>query len=261
MPGAGMLSGIVIGMVLFTMTFSALAHAETISVEIDGESYDVVYDAAGMTVSGVAADLDLISLILTVDVPEPQATLDITFDRMFFDSVIDGQDYGFLVLSDGDNANFVESQADSTSRTLSISLPIGTEEVEIVGSMFGPSPVDAVPDPVPDPVSGQTPVQTAEPDPTSELPEDPDPALETPVVPDTSMVKCGDGTVLEDGICVLDERCGDGTVLEDGICVLAPPAQRGLGGDLAAGSVGGFIAAGIIAVLAIIVVKMSRRKN
>ncbi len=258
MPGAGMLSGIVIGMVLFTMTFSALAHAETIPVEIDGESYDVVYDAAGMTVSGVAADLDLISLILAVDVPEPQATLDITFDRMFFDSVIDGQDYGFLVLSDGDNANFVESQADSTSRTLSISLPIGTEEVEIVGSMFGPSPVDVA---VPDPVSGQTPVQTIEPDPTSELPEDPDPALETPVVPDTSMVKCGDGTVLEDGICVLDERCGDGTVLEDGICVLAPPAQRGLGGDLAAGSVGGFIAAGIIAVLAIIVVKMSRRKN
>ncbi len=253
MPDAGMLSGIVIGMVLFAMTFSAPAHAETISVQVNGESYDVVYDATGMTVSGVAADLDLISLILTVDVPEPQATLDITLDRMFFDSVIDGQDYGFLVLSDGDNANFVESQTDSTSRTLSIRLPIGTEEVEIVGSMFGLSPVVGdTPDPVPD----QTPVQTPVPD----QPADPDPELETPVVPDTS-VTCGFGTIMEDGLCVLDERCGDGTVLEDGLCVPAPSAQRGLGGDLAAGSVGGFIAAGIIAVLAIIIVKISRRRN
>jgi len=34
----------------------------------------------------------------------------------------------------------------------------------------------------------------------------------------TPEIKCGPGTVLKDGVCVIDERCGPGTVLKDGIC-------------------------------------------
>jgi len=39
-------------------------------------------------------------------------------------------------------------------------------------------------------------------------------------VDDTPKTQCGLGTILKDGVCVLDERCGPGTVLKDGVCVL-----------------------------------------
>ena len=81
---------------------------------------------------------------------------------------------------------------------------------------------------------------------------------------DTSpATKCGVGTILKDGVCVLDEKCGKGTVLDDGVCVLAPsePATHTRGADLAAGSVGGFAIAGLIALGAIIILKISRRKH
>ena len=263
MPGVALLPGIVLGMILFAMTLTAPAHADTISVDIGMEAYDVEYTATGMTVSGADADLDLISLILRVDVTDPQAALDVTLDSAFFDSVIDGQDYGFIVLADGDEVRFAESQPDPASRILSISLPIGTEEVEIVGAVFGQ------PATVPEPGSGQTPesvpepVQVPEADP--ELPVEPDPGTDESkeIMQDTPHTQCGAGTILEDGVCVLDERCGEGTVLEDGVCVLAPSESvtRAGSGDLAAGFVGSFIAAGIIAVVAIIIIKISRRKR
>ena len=77
--------------------------------------------------------------------------------------------------------------------------------------------------------------------------------------------RCGEGTVLEDGVCVLDQRCGEGTVLEDGICVLEPSepssSRRTQGGDLLAGSVGAFAIAGAIAIGAVILIKISTNKR
>ncbi len=32
--------------------------------------------------------------------------------------------------------------------------------------------------------------------------------------------QCGPGTVLKNGVCVLEDKCGPGTVLQDGVCVL-----------------------------------------
>ena len=252
------------GMILITMTLAAPAHADTVSVDVGGELHDVEYTATGLTVSGADADLDLVSLILSVDVTEPRATLDVTLDRAFFDSVIDGQDYGFIVISDGDEARFSETQPDSATRVLSISLPIGTEEVEIVGASFGLAapPVDE-PGQVSGPANDSAQVSGSEPEPK--------PADESGIGTDesgasmegTPETQCGEGTILEDGVCVLDERCGEGTILEDGVCVLAPsePAKRPASGDLAAGSVGGFAIAGLIAVGAIIILKLSRRKR
>lgn len=265
--GRAWFHGIILGMVLLTMTLAAPAHADTISVDIDRNAYDVEYTATGMTVSGVDADLDLISLILSVDVTDPQATLEVTLDRAFFDSVVDGQDYGFIVLSDGDEARFSVSQPDAATNVLSISLPIGTEEVEIVGASFGAAAAAQEPDSdqVSEPADGSD--QVSEPEPESGE----KPSMESGDGTDgsgaatggTSTTQCGEGTVLKDGVCVLDERCGEGTILKDGVCVLVPAetATRTTGGDLAAGSVGGFAIAGLIAVGAIIILKISRRKH
>lgn len=126
-----------VGLILLTILSSAFVYAETLSVNVGGTSYDVDYTATGMSVSGIEADTDFISLIISVDVSDSPGVLDITFDRTFFDSIYQGVDDDFIILADGDEPNFSEIQTTSQSRTLSIELPSGTEEIEIIGSEFG----------------------------------------------------------------------------------------------------------------------------
>lgn len=126
-----------LGLIFFTIFSSAFVYAETMSVDVDGTNYDVDYTISGMSVSGIESDSDFISLIISVDVTDSQGVLDITFDRTFFDSVYEGVDDDFIILADGDEPNFSETETTSQSRTLSIELPAGTEEIEIIGSVFG----------------------------------------------------------------------------------------------------------------------------
>ncbi|MHA7734307.1 hypothetical protein [Nitrosopumilus sp. S6] len=126
-----------LGLIFFTIISSAFVYAETVSVDVDGTSYDVDYTVTGMSVSNIESDPDFISLIISVDVTGSQGVLDITFDRTFFDSIFEGVDDDFIVLADGDEPNFTETKTTSQSRTLSIELPNGTEEIEIIGSVFG----------------------------------------------------------------------------------------------------------------------------
>ena len=145
-----------LGLIFFTILSSAFVYAETISVNVDGTNYDVDYTATGMSVSGIESDPDFISLIISVDVTDSPGVLDITFDRTFFDSIYDGVDDDFIILADGDEPNFSETQTTTTSRTLSIELPSGTEEIEIIGSIFGrtieevPSGTEEIPDETPE---------------------------------------------------------------------------------------------------------------
>ena len=44
---------------MFTCISTALVYAETISVDVDGTSYDVDYTGTGVSVSGVETDLIL----------------------------------------------------------------------------------------------------------------------------------------------------------------------------------------------------------
>ena len=126
-----------LGLIFFTILSSAFVYAQTISVDVAGSNYDVDYSVTGMSVSGIESDSDFISLILAVDVTDSPGILDVTFDRTFFDSVYGGADDEFIILADGDEAKFTETDTSSQSRTLRIELPSGTEEVEIIGSVFG----------------------------------------------------------------------------------------------------------------------------
>jgi hypothetical protein len=137
LPSVSSLLKISLGLILFTMISTALVYAETMSVDVDGTPFDIEYDVTGMSVSGIEADTDFISLILTVDVTESSGTLDIVLDRSFFDSKFQGLDDEYIILADGDEPNFSELEATPQSRTLSIELPAGTEEIEIIGSVFG----------------------------------------------------------------------------------------------------------------------------
>ncbi|MCE9653636.1 MAG: hypothetical protein K8Q89_11400 [Nitrosarchaeum sp.] len=236
-----------VGLILVAILTSAFVYAETSSVDIGGTSYNVQYVGNGVAVLGITAYLDFKSLILNVDVTGSPGTLEITLDRSYFDSTFQGSDDSFIVLADGDEPKFSEIQTTSQSRTLSIELPAGTQEVEIIGSVIGTSETQPTPTETP---TEQTPTET----PTTETPTTEKPKTE-----------CGPGTILKNGVCVLDERCGPGTVLKDGTCVAEPVTETGpersSGTQLVIAVVASFVIAGIVGVVLAIMSKASKSKN
>ncbi|MGY5150542.1 MAG: hypothetical protein ACW9W3_10835 [Candidatus Nitrosopumilus sp. bin_68KS] len=272
-PNVNSLLKISLGLILFTIISTALVYAETISVDVEGTSYDIDYTATGMTLDSIEADIDFISLILTVDVPDSNGMLDITFERSFFDSTFDGLDDDFIILVDGDEPTFTETETTAQSRTLSIDLPAGTEEIEIIGSTFGGSvtiPDEETPD--------ETPAVEETPDETPAVEETPEETpIETPVVTPPKVedkptvtipkVECGPGTILKDGACVLDERCGPGTILKDGACVLDSTPKptvttpQGVGKQMVISLLVAFGIAGSVGVILALISRASKSKN
>jgi hypothetical protein len=259
LPNVNSLLKISLGLIFFTILSTALVYAETIPVDVDGTSFNVEYTATGMTVSGIESDTDFISLILTVDVTESSGTLDITLDRSLLDSTFQGLDDDFILLADGDEPVFSEITTPQ-SRTLSIELPAGTEEIEIIGSVFG----DSTSIPVEDTPVVDTPVEDT---PVVDTPVEDTPVVDTPVedtpVVDTPKTQCGPGTILKNGACVLDERCGPGTILKDGACIIDPTqlsgsTSEGMTKESLMGFIIAFVVAGIIAVVFGIIAKASK---
>ncbi|MEC4848845.1 MAG: hypothetical protein RI100_06625 [Nitrosarchaeum sp.] len=264
MPSLGSLAKISVGLILIAIVSSAFVYAETSTVEVNGVSYDVDYTGTEVTVSSMTADADFVSLIIEVDVTGSPGTLEITLDRNFFDSVYQGEDDDFIVLVDGDEPEYSETNTTDQSRTLSISLPFGTEEIEIIGSQFGSSEDTPVEEEVIQPEEEVTPPVEEE----VIQPEEEEETIPTPIekpVDEKPKTECGPGTILQDGVCVLDERCGPGTVLEDGACVVEPVtesevAPQGLGKQLVIGVIAGFIIAGIVGLVLAIMSKASKSK-
>jgi len=265
-PNVNSLLKISLGLIFFTIISTALVYADNISVDVEGTSFDVDYTATGMTVSGIEVDLDSISLIFSVDVTDSTGTLDITFDRFFFDSVFEGADDDFFILVDGDFANFTETETNSQSRTLSVEIPSGTQDVEIIGTFFGDSTSIPADEPTETEPAETEPVETepAETEPAETEPAETEPA-ET--VDDTQTTQCGPGTVLTNGVCVLDEKCGPGTVLKDGACVLESTPQssgtstQGLGKDMIVGVIAAIAVAGAIGIILGLISRVSKSKD
>jgi len=275
LPNVNSLLKISLGLIFFTLLSTALVYAETIPLDIEGTSYDVDYTATGMTVSAVEADLDFISLILTVDVAESPGTLDITFDRTLFDSTFEGLDDDFIILADGDEPVFSETQTNSVSRTLSIELPAGTEEIEIIGSSFN-TPSDTTDDSA---AADKAAADKAAADKAAadkaaadkaaadKAAADKAAADKAAAVTTTTATQCGPGTILKDGACVLDERCGPGTIFKDGTCVLDSTPQptttsvKGLGKDLMMGLIAAIAIAGVVGIILGIMAKASKSND
>ncbi len=258
-PNVNSLLKISLGLIFFTIISTALVYAETGSVNIEGNSFDIEYTTTGMNVSGFEADLDFISLILTVDVTDSSGTLNITFNRSFFDSIFNGADDDFIILADGDEPNFTETETTTQSRTLSIELPAGTEEVEIIGSVFNSPAAEPEETVMEETMEEETMEEETMEEETMEEPAE--------AVDDTPKTQCGPGTILKDGICVLDERCGPGTVLKDGTCVLestpksSETSTKGLGKEMIVGVITAIAVAGAIGIILGLISRASKSKD
>jgi len=235
---------------------------QNISVDINGVSFNVPYSVTGMAITGLESDTDSMSLIFSVDVTDSTGKLDVKFDRLFFDSIYDGVDDSFFILADGDETKFSETQTNFQSRTLRIDVPSGTEELEIIGSIFDSSKV--IETPVIETPVIETPVIET---PVIETPVIETPVIETPVIETITTNECGPGTVLEGDVCVLDQRCGPGTVLEGDACVLdsvpvsTPSTSPGITKELIISFTAAFVIAGIIGIIFALIAKANKNKN
>ena len=224
-PNVNSLMRLSLGLVFFTIISTALVYAETIPVTVDETSFDVQYSSTGMSVTGIESDTESMSLIFSVDVVDLSGTLDVTFERMFFDSIYDGADDLFFILADGDEAVFEETETTSQSRSLSIKVPSGTEELEIIGSAFDNSK-------------------------SFEFVLVEEPAVEEPAVENVLDNSCGPGTILEDGVCVLESTSASpGTP--------SPVNNR----ELIASVTIAFVIAGIVGIFLGLIAKANKNKN
>ena len=172
------------------------AFADTVSTEIDNTTYDIDYVGNSIFLKSATADLDFISLIFETEVSEPGGDISITFQRDFFDAKFGTEiDDEFFILSDGDQIEFEETKTDE-SRTLSISLSVGTEEVEIIGTILANNSFLLEQE-----VEADAKAQ-AEADAKAQAEADAKVTAEEQKL-EKLMNACGDGTIFENGECVL----------------------------------------------------------
>jgi len=184
-------------------------------------------------------------LIFSVDVVDLTGTLDVTFERMFFDSIYDGADDLFFILADGDEVIFEETETTSQSRSLSIKVPSGTEELEIIGSAFDNSKefeFVLVEEPSDEEPSDE--------EPSAEEPSAEEPSAEEPSADNVLDNSCGPGTVLEDGVCVLESAS-----------VLPSTSSPGNNRELITSVTIAFVIAGIVGIFLGLIAKANKNKN
>jgi hypothetical protein len=247
-PNVNSLMKISLGLIFFTILSTAFVYAETLSVDVDGTPFDVVYTTTGVNVIGIESDTESMSLIFSVDVTDLNGKLDVTLNRSFFDSVYDDIDYDFFILADGDESIFEETETKNQSRTLSITVPYGTEELEIIGSVFHSSIEEIIVEEI---IVEEIIVEEI--------------IVEEIIVNDVPDNECGPGTILENNICILDQRCGPGTILEGDACVLdSTPVKSPSTGNfreliMSVSTALGI--AGIVGIIFAIIYRVNRNKN
>jgi len=212
-PNVNSLMKISLGLIFFTILSTAFVYA-------DDTSFDVVYSTTGMSITEIESDTESMSLILSVDVHDLNGKLNIVLERSFFDSVYNKIHSDFIILADGDYALFEETEINSITRTLSITVPSGTEDIEIIGSILDDSlPIILVnsnenkssPDVIDKAAADKAAADKAAADKA---------AADKAAADKATQAQCGPGTILEGNACVLDNRCGPGTILEGNACVL-----------------------------------------
>ena len=194
--------------VLIAAIMTPSAFADTVTTEIDSVIYEIEYSGNNVSLKSATADLDFISLIFETEVTDSEANISITFLRDFFDAKIGIEiDDNFFILADGDEIQFEEIK-DDDSRTLSFSLSPGTEEIEIIGTILASN-------------SFLLEQQQKEIDTKAKAESDAEAKAKAEAKAESD-AKLAEEQQLQKQI----DACGDGTIYENGECVLSPMAKN-----------------------------------
>tara|TARA_B100000470_G_scaffold80590_1_gene62053 strand:+ start:1130 stop:1819 length:690 start_codon:yes stop_codon:yes gene_type:complete len=164
------------------------AFADSISVDIEDSTYEIDFTSVDVEIKSVSADTNFMSLIFEIDVLSKNGQLEFNFDRDFFDAKLGSEDDDFFVLVDGDELSFEESK-DDFYRNMVFSVVPGSEEIEIIGSQ----------------IVGISYLLEKEAE------------IQTQIEIEEQAIEEQEAEI----ISKLQEQCGEGTILEDGVCVLA----------------------------------------
>ena len=189
------------------------AFADTVSTEIDNTNYDIVYTGNNVVLKSATADLDFISLIFETEVSGSDGDVSITFQRDFFDAKLGYSDDDFFILSDGDEIEFAEVKTDE-SRTLSFSLSAGTEEIEIIGTILANNSFLIEQEQQAQDSAAQA---QADAEAAAQAQADAEAAAQAQAQADADAKNAE-----EEKLDKLMNACGDGTIYENGECVLSP---------------------------------------
>ncbi len=125
--------------ILVLVPITAFAQPVTASskaILVDGTEFSVNYKMTGGQLLGAFPDTDAMSLILSVQMTSA-GELEIILPRNLIDSKIGEEDDIYFVLIDADEVDFTEIKTQD-SRTLTISIPEGSDEIEIIGTKVVP---------------------------------------------------------------------------------------------------------------------------
>ena len=209
--------------VLFFSLVIPSAFADTVSTEIDDTSYDIGYNANNVVLKSVTADLDFISLIFETEVSGSEGDVSITFQRDFFDAKLGYSDDDFFILSDGDEIEFEEVKTDEY-RTLSFSLSAGTEEIEIIGTILANNSflIEQEQQDADDAAKAQAEADAqAQAEAAAKAQAESDAQAEAEAAA-KAQAEADAKNAEEEKIENMMNTCGDGTVYENGECVLSP---------------------------------------
>ena len=102
------------------------------------------YQATGVEITDFDLDFKDIEIILDVEVTKPLATMEIAFEREFFDSKSSGTDDDFTIIADGELVYYKELETTLQHRTIEFHLLSGTDEVEIFGTQIMGLPINEI---------------------------------------------------------------------------------------------------------------------
>ena len=203
------------------------AFADSVTTEINSTSYDIEYTGNNVILKSATADLDFISLIFETEVTGTDGDVTITFQRDFFDAKIGYSDDDFFILSDGDEIEFEEIK-DDTSRTLSFSLSAGTEEIEIIGTILADNSFleeqkEQAEQEIKDKEAAEKAAAAID---EAEKAAAEKAAAEKAAADAAAKAEQEAKLAEEQRLEKLMSSCGDGTVFENGECVLSPMAKN-----------------------------------
>lgn len=112
-----------------------LAVAQSMTVDTASGPVEINYQAAGVEIQSVERTSD--SLVFAVETTGDPGSLEITIERHVLDSLEGGIDADYIVyFDDFVDFTFSESETTDTSRTLQLTVPTLTDEIEINGSII-----------------------------------------------------------------------------------------------------------------------------
>jgi hypothetical protein len=111
---------------------------EKITVNYQDFSFDLMASLSNGSVKSIEVVPDFNGIALTLETNNDSGELRITLPRSLIDSKANGADDDFIVIVNGDAIDYREHRTTDTERALTIQVPAGVEEIEIMGTQVIP---------------------------------------------------------------------------------------------------------------------------